>query len=53
VYVTSVVPLAARITSTSYEDGINSGRELARQLAVDAWFTCDHTHFGRVAHYRM
>jgi hypothetical protein len=28
---------------------MDSGRELARDLAVDAWFTGDHTHFGRIA----
>jgi hypothetical protein len=52
VYETSIVPAVARITDTSYEDGMNRGRELARELAVDAWFTCDHTHFGRFAHHR-
>jgi hypothetical protein len=52
-YETSVIPAAAHITNVSYEDGENSGRQLARELAVDAWFTCDHTHVVRVAHHRM
>jgi hypothetical protein len=53
VYETSVVPAAPRITDTSYENGMHSGRELARTLVVDAWFTCDHIHVVRIAHHRM
>jgi hypothetical protein len=52
-YETSVIPAVAHIANVSYEDGTNSGRQLARELAVDAWFTCDHTHVVRLAHYRM
>jgi hypothetical protein len=53
VYETSVVPAVARITDNSYENAVHSGRELARTLVVDAWFTCDHTHVVRIAHHRM
>ena len=53
VYETSVVPAAAHITDNSYEKAKNSGRQLARELMVDAWFTCDHTHAVRLAHHRI
>jgi hypothetical protein len=53
VYKTSVVPAAAHITDNSYESAKNSGGQLARELAVDAWFTCDHTHAVRFAHHRI
>jgi hypothetical protein len=52
-YETSVIPAVAHISDNSYEDGKNSGRQLARELAVDAWFTFDHTHVVRLAHHRM
>jgi putative AlgH/UPF0301 family transcriptional regulator len=53
VYETSVIPAVAHLTDVSYEDGKHSARQLARELAVDAWFTCDHTHAVRLAHHRM
>jgi hypothetical protein len=28
---------------------MDAGRELARALAVDGWFTCDQTHYLRLA----
>jgi hypothetical protein len=52
-YETSFVPAAAHITDDSYEGGQERGRRLARELAVDAWFTCDHTHAVRLAHHRV
>ena len=52
-YETSCVPAAPHITDDSYEDGQNRGRQLARELAVDAWFTCDHIHAVRLAHHRV
>jgi hypothetical protein len=52
-YETSCVPAAAHITDASYEDGQDRGCRLARELAVDAWFTCDHIHAVRLAHHRV
>ena len=52
VYDISVVPAVARMSDLRYEDGKESGRQLARRLAVDGWFTCDHTHVMRIATYR-
>jgi len=37
---------------TRYQDAIDAGRLLARGLAVDGWFSCDHTHYVRIATYR-
>jgi hypothetical protein len=53
VYEISVVPSLARLSDARYEDGRETGRQLARRLAVDGWFTCDHTHFVRIATYRL
>jgi hypothetical protein len=53
VYEISVVPSLARLSDVRYEDGRETGRQLARRLAVDAWFTSDHTHFLRIATYRL
>jgi hypothetical protein len=52
VYDVSVVPALARMSGVRYEDGTEIGRQLAQQLAVDGWFTCDHTHVVRIAKYR-
>jgi hypothetical protein len=52
VYDISVVPAVARMSDLRHEDGKETGRQLARRLAVDGWFTCDDTHFLRIATYR-
>jgi hypothetical protein len=52
VYEISVVPSLARLSDVRYEDGWETGRQLARRLAVDGWFTSDHTHCLRIATYR-
>jgi hypothetical protein len=52
VYDISVVPAGAHIGKVRYEDGMETGRQLARGLAVDGWFTCDHTYFLRIAKHR-
>ena len=52
VYAISVVPAEAKIVARRYDDAMNRVRELARALAVDGWYTCDHTHFLRVASHR-
>jgi hypothetical protein len=35
-----------------HQEAIDNVRELARELQVDGWFTCDHTHYARIANYR-
>lgn len=51
-YDITVIPDTARESHDRYEDAIEAGRQLARQLTVDGWFTSDHTHFARIARYR-
>ena len=52
VYAISVVPTQAKIVARRYDDAMRRVRELARARAVDGWYTCDHTHFLRVASHR-
>lgn len=52
VYDVSVVPGIARVSNACYEEGMETGRQFARELAVDGWFTCDHTHVVRIAKHR-
>jgi hypothetical protein len=52
VYDISVIAGGARISCARYEEGMETGRQLARELLVDGWFTCDHTHFVRIARHR-
>ena len=51
-YVIGVVPTEAKIVAVRYDDAMERVRELARALAVDGWYTCDHTHFARIASHR-
>ena len=52
VYAISLVPAVARLTVTRYAEAIEKVRDAARGLRVDGWFTRDHTHYVRVAHFR-
>jgi hypothetical protein len=52
VYAISVIPSKAHIVVSRYQDAIGRVEELARGLAVDGWYTCDHTHFAPVARHR-
>lgn len=51
-YSISIVPAAADLTATRHSDAIEKVRELARVRRVDGWFTCNHTHYARVATHR-
>jgi hypothetical protein len=52
VYAISVIPSEARFVAARYPDAVEKVDELARGLAVDGWYTCDHTHFARIARHR-
>ena len=52
VYAISVIPSEARIVAARYQDAMQKVDELARGLAVDGWYTCDHTHFARITRHR-
>jgi hypothetical protein len=48
----SVIPAHSHAVAGRYEDAIALIQNFARQHAVDAWYTSDHTHFLRVVHHR-
>jgi hypothetical protein len=52
VYAISVIPSKAHIVAARYQDAMERVDELACGLAVDGWYTCDHTHFARIARHR-
>ena len=52
IYEISVVPTKADLVATRYDDAMERVRELARVRAVDGWYTCDHTHYARIARHR-
>lgn len=35
-----------------YKEAIDRVLELARELQVDGWYTCNQTHYARVADFR-
>lgn len=50
VYAISLFPSSAVVVvMTRYADAIEKVREMARDLGVDGWYTCDHTHYAQVA----
>jgi hypothetical protein len=51
-YAISVLPSEAHIVAARYQEAMDRVDELARGLAVDGWYTCDHTHFAQIARYR-
>ena len=53
VFTIRVVPGGAETKARHYTEAIANVRELARDLGVDGWFTSDHTHYWRVARYRL
>ena len=52
VYTISIVPETAHLRATRHAEALEKVRELARGLHVDGWFTCNHTHYARVASFR-
>lgn len=52
VFAISVIPSDSDVTLTRYSAAISRVQELARARQVDGWYTCDHTHYARVASYR-
>jgi hypothetical protein len=52
VFAISIVPTDSDITVNRYSAAIERVQELARARRVDGWYTCDQTHYARVASYR-
>jgi hypothetical protein len=44
--------VSTRDVVRQHSEAIERARELARTRRVDGWYTCDHTHYARVASYR-
>lgn len=51
-YTISVVPTPEYQMARRYSEAVETVRVLAMQLQVDGWFTCNHTHFVRIAAHR-
>src|SRR5687768_3139010 len=52
VFTVSIVPTGSDVSVTRYAAAIERVQALARTRRVDGWYTCDHTHYVRVASYR-
>jgi hypothetical protein len=52
VFSISVIPAETHVVVTRYAEAIEHVRTLARTRRVDGWYTCDQTHYARVASYR-
>lgn len=52
VYTISIVPAAAHLRASRYSEALEMVKEIARGREVDGWFTCNHTHYMRVASFR-
>ena len=48
----SIVPKPSHLTCATYDSAVARARELAGELAVDAWLTEDFTHFLLIASFR-
>ena len=51
-YSISIVPDTGHTRAGRYSVAIATVQELAERLGADGWFTCDHSHFLRVAMHR-
>jgi hypothetical protein len=47
-YDIGVVPATGDRLTLNYAQAIEMAVETARRLGVEAWYTCDHTHFTRI-----
>jgi hypothetical protein len=52
VFSINIVPTDSDVIVTRYSEAIERVQELARTRRVDGWYTCNHTHYARIASYR-
>ena len=52
IYMIAIWPAPTHLTATRHAEAIEKVRMLARERHVDGWFTCNHTHYARVANFR-
>lgn len=52
VFSINIVPTDCEVIVARYSEAIALVQELARRRRVDGWYTCDHTHYARIASHR-
>jgi hypothetical protein len=52
VFSINIIPTDDHVIVTRHAEAIERVRELAHTRRVDGWYTCDHTHYARIASYR-
>ena len=52
-YEISLVPGGSEEVVRRYSEALERGSLMARRLGVDAWYTCDQTHYVLVARHRL
>jgi hypothetical protein len=52
VFSITIIPYHSEVIVARYSEAIERVHELARTRRVDGWYTCDHTHYARIAGYR-
>jgi hypothetical protein len=53
VFMICIVSGAGDRRAKCYQEAIDRVLELASELRVDGWYTCNDTHYARVAHFRQ
>jgi hypothetical protein len=48
----AIVPNRGELLPARYDKALKIVRTSARERGVDGWYTCDHTHFARIARHR-
>jgi len=52
VFSISIIAAESHVFVTRYSEAIEHVQRLARTRRVDGGYTCDHTHYARIASYR-
>jgi hypothetical protein len=48
----AIVPNRGELVPACYDRALHIVRTSAREHGVDGWYTCDHTHYARIARHR-
>jgi hypothetical protein len=48
----AIVPNRGELVPARYDRALHIVRASAREREVDGWYTCDHTHYARIARHR-
>ncbi len=52
VFSISIIPGHSEVIVGRYPEALECVQALARTRQVDGWYTCDQTHYARIASYR-